>query len=260
MELTYQQLSDFEQFIVARWAYSVGKPVITDAEYTSLLRAMQASFPDNEYVQRSWSSDPCPVDLLKKINREDLIYEVILTDKTESIPSLNTSWEVKSELSNAGPGTVSMKHDGWNVQASYMHGNLVLVSTRGRASDALDVTYLRDMLPKTIPYTEPCKIVMELTVSKANFVTCSRVFNNASPRSAVSTILANPDYFHLLSTNAFDIHGYDLQGRCKFEVLQEWGFNTPDFIKVNNYDEILLAVKELSDREPTYHEPTDGAV
>lgn len=255
------ELSDLETFILARWAYSVGKPIMEDSVYTAYLRAMETKYPDNEYVKRSWSSDPCPYELLKRIGREDLIRDVILTDKTESIPSLNTAWEVKSELGNVkSTGTMSMKHDGWNVQASYYQGRLVLVQTRGRSSESMDVTALKDLLPETVPVLTPCKVVMEVTVSKSNFVVCNRLFGNVSPRSSVATILARPEYFNLLSFYAFDIHGVDLQGKCKFELLQEWGFKTPEWHYVSTYDDILAVLKLLSDHNAEYAEPTDGAV
>ena len=261
MEQVLALLSDREKFIAARWAYSVGEPLMSDAEYTTLLRMMQSTSPNDEYVTRSWSSDPCPVELLQKIKREDLLHKVILSDKTESIPSLNTDWEVKNTLADIdGTGTLSMKHDGWNIQINYYNGHLVLIETRGRSCDAMDVSMLREFVPREIPYLGVCKIVLELTISKSNFVTCARLFNNVSERSAVSTILSKPEYYHLLSFTAFDIHGYPLGKRIKFEVLDEWGFKTPMYYVVTNYEELLLALKELSDAHDSYTEPTDGVV
>jgi len=261
MALTYLQLNDLDKFVYSRWAYSVGEPVISDAEYTVLLNTIASLYPENEYVKRAWSSDPCPVELLKSLGREDLIHKVILADKTESIPSLNTDWEVKSELERvSGKGTLSMKHDGWNIQASYYNGSLVNVNTRGRSSDAIDVTALEEFLPSTIPVSGKCKVVLELTISKANFRTCARLFNNVNERSAVSTVLAKPEYFHLLSMHAFDIHGVYLNGECKFKVLENWGFEVPKYFEVDNYYDILAALAELSNEEPEYPFPTDGAV
>lgn len=261
MALQFNQLSDRDKFIVSRWAYSVGSPFISDAEYTSLLRAMTAVNPEDPYVQRSWSSDPCPTELLKSIGREDLIYKIVLSDKTESIPSLNTDWEVKSTLGSiSGTGTLSMKHDGWNIQVNYYNGEIALVTTRGRSCDAVDVTALRRYLPQTIPFKGPCKVVLELTISKTNFKFCAQTFRNVSERSAVSTILSKPEYYHLLSFTAFDIHGVDLNGKVKFEVLKEWGFNVPMYFVVHNYDELMLALNQLSEAVNDYEQPTDGAV
>lgn len=221
---------------------------------------MKSEYPNSEYVNRSWSSDPCPVDLLKRLGFVDMIHKVTLMDKTESIPSLGSMLEVRSELSNAGPGTVSMKHDGWNIQANYYNGQIIDVHTRGRSCDAMDVSHLKRFLPNSIPAMGSVKVVLELTVSLQNFVRCKNLYNCVSPRSSVRTILAHPESYDLLSCNAFDIHGYQMDKTDKFDVLQSWGFSTPYFIKVNNFTEILGAVQVLSDMVPSYAEPTDGAV
>lgn len=261
MDQVLNNLSDRDKYIVARWAYSVGSPIMEDYEYSQLHRMLCNTMPDDEYVQRSWSSDPCPTELLKAIGRNDLIAKVVLLDKTESIPSLNTDWEVKSELEGiSGFGTLSMKHDGWNIQANYYNGALVTITTRGRATDAVDVSGLTDLFPKHIPVKDKVKIVSELTINKMNFLTCARLFNNVSSRSAVSTVLARPEYYHLLSVTSFDIHGYDLNGKCKFEVLREWGFNVPAYFEVHDYADLLAALEQLSEMNNTYIEPTDGVV
>ena len=57
----FNQLNSLDQFILSRWAYSIGEPIITDPEYTVLLNAVKSEYPNSEYVNRSWSSDPCPV-------------------------------------------------------------------------------------------------------------------------------------------------------------------------------------------------------
>lgn len=261
MESKFTELNNRDKFIISRWAYSVGKPIISDAEYNALLRYMQSNYPDDEYTNRSWSSDPCPLKLLNEIGRNDLVVNVVLGDKTESIPSLNTDYDVKLELGSfQGIGTLSMKHDGWHMQVNYYNGSLVNVRTRGRVSDAINADPLINYVPQTIPAMGAVRVSCEATISKENFKFCANMFGNVSERSAVSSVLARTEYTHLLSLNAFDIFGYDLQGRCKFEVLKEWGFSTPDWLYVKNYDDILTALKELSDRVPFYKEPTDGAV
>lgn len=256
-----KDLNPRDKFILSRWAYSIGQPIISDAEYTSLLRYMEVQFPNDEYVTRSWSSDPCPVELLKLVGKEDMIRQIILSDKTESIPSLNTDYEVKVELHHVNkPGTLSMKHDGWNIQANYYNGKIVNVMTRGRSSDAVDVTRLQSIFPQTIPAMGKIKVVCELTVSKEEYKFCASMFGNVSERSAVSTLLSKPEYHHKLSFHAFDIHGYEMDGRNKFEVLEEWGFPTPMWLNVTDYDSILVALNELSLSNPEYEFPTDGAV
>lgn len=255
------ELLDRDKFILARWTYSLGEPIYSDAEYTRMLQAMLVSNPDDEYVKRSWSSDPCPVELLKRIGREDLIAQVVLGDRTESIPSLNTAIDVQRKLQFFnGVGTLSMKHDGWHMQANYFNGSLVSVQTRGRYKDAINADVLRNMIPDKIPALGTIRVSMEATVGRTNYLFCASHFQSKSPRSAVSTLLANPEYIHLLSVHAFDIFGYDLKERCKFEVLQEWGFPVPKYFKVYNYSDILSCLNELSTFNTSYEYPTDGAV
>ena len=259
MELS--QLSKRDKFILSRWAYSVGAPVMSDAEYNRLLEFMQEVYKDDEYVHRSWSSDPCPVELLKRVGREDLINVVVLADKTESIPSINDTYEFHSVFySIKEPGTLSMKHDGWNIQGNYYNGKLVSLHTRGRYSDAIDASSLSKRFPQEIPVKDKCKVVCELTVSKANFAVCKSLFNNVNCRSAVSSVLARPEYHHLLDFHAFDIHGLKIDRTQKFQVLREWGFDTPLYVYTECYDDIVDGLKELSAANSGYSSPTDGAV
>lgn len=258
--MEYSDLSLMDKFIFSRWTYSIGEPVITNDEYTRLLRAFKENYPDSPYSTQSWSDDPCPTELLNRMGRTDLIRQIILGDKTESIPSLNSEAEVQDTLQEAGYGTMSMKHDGWNIQANYFNGKLVNIQTRGRTRDSVDVTQLADRVPKTVPFSGPVKVVQELTISKENFKTCVKLFGNASPRSAVSTVLARKEHYDLLSMHAFDIHGVALGNKCKFEVLRDIGFDTPMWTFVYGYQDILHALKQLSDAEPSYQFPTDGAV
>lgn len=255
------RLSDIEKYTYVRWAYSVGRPIMSDPEYNLLERTVKGLYPELPICNRSWSSDPCPTDLLLKLGREDLIKAVVLSDKTESIPSLNSDYEFHTTLGNIDEeGTVSYKHDGWNIQANYYNRDIVSVHTRGRNTDSVDVSQLRERFPQKIPFSDKCKVVCELTVSKENFSFCKQNFGNVSERSAVSTLLARPEYFHLLDFHAFDIHGVDLKGRIKFEVLRECGYKTPEYIVTHNFNEIQRALQKLSDANCRYGSPTDGVV
>lgn len=261
MESRFTDLSEFDQLVLSRWAYSIGESIMSDAEYNLLIKAMKEMYPNSPYVNRTWSDDPCPVELLTRLGLQGWIRNVTLGDKTESIPSLNTNADVRKELVDFyGKGTMSMKHDGWHIQANYFNGRLVNMNTRGRIHDAIDANPLISKVPREIPVMGKVRVSMEATISWANFSYCARMFNNVSPRAAVSTILSKPEYVHLLDVHAFDIFGVDLQGKCKFEVLEEWGYPTPMWRYVENYADILRVLEELSEAKPSYPSPTDGAV
>lgn len=255
-------MTDFENYVIARWAYSVGKPIMPDARYTILDRVMKSMYPDNEYTKRTWSEDPCPVELLKQYGREDLIYSVVISDKTESIPSLNNWVELQEEYYTMhGKHRVSFKLDGWNIQASYWNTHLVNVQTRGRSTDAMDASVLRKLLPQRIPVMGKALITMELLIPNADFEWFRKTFHVTSQRAAVSTALANPgagtlDHVKLIA------HGL----RCSMELddmykqLKACGFEVPMCAYVENYDELKNQIKAFSEYKSDYPYPTDGLV
>lgn len=252
-------MTDLEKYIIARWAYSVGKPLITDAEYNILHQLICEKYPNSEYTKRSWSSDPCPAQLLRREGLESLIREILITDKTESIESLNSFIDIQNTYRNLNEtGTISMKHDGWNFQFSYYQGELYHIQSRGRSCDPIVADCLRELVPKCIPEKTNLTIVGEVTIPNSNFPEVQRIFGNKSQRGSVSTIIANPQYVHLAAFHAFDIKGtkkFDM-----FPTLKSWGFNTPDYIVINNYQDLLNAIETLSERKVHYDFPTDGLV
>lgn len=257
--MEFNNLNELEQLILARWFYSIGEPLITDAEYTILLEACKRLHPDNEYIHRTWSDDPCPTELLRKVGREDAIQTIILSDKTESIESINTWSDLAARLQGwTGTGTLSYKHDGWNVQASYYNKQLVSINTRGRSSNAMRVEHLKAIIPNTIPVMGKVKIVMECTIPNSNFGYIRNKYNVRDQRASVSTILAHPEDVDLLQCHAFDIHGYNTQN--KFKTLQDWGFNVPGHIPVFDYTDIHDGVYDLDADYGDYDSPTDGIV
>lgn len=254
-------MTDIVKYIIARWAYSVGQPIMSDAEYTVLDRAMKAKYPKNPYCLRSWSSDPCPVAMLREYGYPQLIRAVVLSDKTESIPSLNSLIEVRTMYESMHtPHSVSFKIDGWNIQASYYNGELVNVQTRGRSSDAMDAESIAPRLPKHIPEMGRVLVVMECSVPDSEFMWFKETFGITSQRGAVSTALANPE--KCLNHIAIHAHGV----RCstvvadKFELLKSWGFEVPMYAWVSNYQELMNQVKAFSLYKEQYGIPTDGLV
>lgn len=253
-------MSDLEKFIVSRWMYSIGEPIISDSEYTLLLAAIRSKYPDNEYVHRSWSSDPCPVDLLKKYGYDWAVKDIILSDKTESIPSINDIATLHSLYCNLNEeSTLSYKHDGWNIQSAYYNGELVNIQTRGRASDAISAEALIEKVPKKISKMGMVKIAAEATVSDYNYRIVKGALNSRSQRGAVSSCLARKDFIKYLDLHAFSILT-DEQVMNPFPQLEEWGFQTPKWCTVRTYDELVKQMHEFSDYAESYGCPTDGLV
>lgn len=254
-------LSEKEKFVLARWSYSVGQPIMSDAEYTRLQHYIQVTYPNDPYLSRTWSEDPCPKELLTRIGRTDLIQNVVLTDATESIPSLNSWADLKAELEFFSyDATLSMKHDGWNTQFNYYNGELLDIHTRGRGGNNMNVQRLQNKVPLTIPVKGKVKVVQEVTTPMYLWPEIHSKFGNANPRNAVHTLLAREGTDMYLQLHAVDIHGMDLNGRNKFEVLKELGFEVPLYHTVSNYSELTYLMKEMSENKSSYVAPTDGLV
>lgn len=240
--------------------YSIGEPIMEDAEYTILYNEVAQEFPDSPYLGRSWSSDPCPIQLLRDNGYGDAIRDITLSDKTESIPSIN-SWALLrslfGELSEAA--TLSYKDDGWNIQASYYNGELVRVQTRGRSSDALSAQALKDNIPQTIPKLGRITVCMEATISNTDYVTVKSMIESRSQRGAVVSCLTRPSMLKYITLHAFSIIG-DEQVLNPFPLLRKWGFNTVEYVEISTYDELLKAMQTLTERLPQYDSPTDGLV
>lgn len=256
-------MNDTEKLIIARWAYSVGEPIMDDPSYNVLLASIAARFPNSPWVNRSWSSDPCPVQLLEKYNYQHLIKKVVLSDKTESIPSLNTLMAVKTEfMSMHQKHRLSFKLDGWNIQATYYNGGLVHIQTRGRSSDAMDANVLKPLLPKTIKIMGQVLITMELVVPNADFQWFKDNYQCVSQRGACSTALANGGL--ALSHIALIAHGIRaseyIEPYTKLSVLSDMGFTTPMSTIVDNYEALMNQIDNMTDLKATYPFPTDGLV
>lgn len=253
-------MNDYEKFIIARWMYSIGEPIIEDAEYTLLLNLIEKEYPDSPYLKRSWSSDPCPKDLLIAYGYSSAIRDIVLSDKTESIPSIG-DWATLADMYRDlnEEATLSYKHDGWNVQASYFNGELVQFQTRGRSTDAMSVKVLEHRIPKTIPKLGRITVCMEATVSDANYAVLKETLGSKSQRGAVSSCLARSEYVDMIGLHAFSIIG-DEQILNPFPMLEEWGFKTVKWITVHNYKELVDGMNTLADELPTYGIPTDGLV
>ena len=52
------------RYILARWCYLMGEPLISDIEYDALERKLRSENPGEEFYFQSWSFDECPRELL----------------------------------------------------------------------------------------------------------------------------------------------------------------------------------------------------
>ena len=70
--LASKRLGDI--FILARYFYRIGEPIISDQVYEKIVAAVKHFRPENlvAYLDRTYDDDPVPIELLKEIGVEPI--------------------------------------------------------------------------------------------------------------------------------------------------------------------------------------------
>lgn len=254
-------MSKVEKFIIARWMYAIGEEFIGDIEYDQLYEELKDLPEVQEYYQHSWSSDTCPVELLKKYGYESAIKKVEITANSESIPSINVLSKAEDFIKYCSyPVRVSMKHDGWNTEVNYYNGKYISSNTRGRkTNEPIYNEVIKHIVPNEIPFKGKVKIVGECTLKKDRWEEYKELTGNKSIRSSVSSVIARGD-FEFIQFHAFKILTGENDITDQYNVLNSLGIQTPRFIDVNNSSELMAAVIKLGKINKVYNAPTDGVV
>lgn len=250
-----------DNYILARWQYSIGAPEMSDMEYNELHRKMQKQYPDNEYVNRVWSEDPCPIELLKRIGREDLYRDISVVFGSESMESLRSDEEVRNVFHNLQEQTrVSYKVDGWNNQVNYYNGKIISCNTRGRATNSKESNVIMSVVPQTIPMLGRVKVIGEASIPNNMWELFKMNYGGNDQRASMSTVVAK-HMVDFTSFKAFNIVSPDNElPRDKYQLLSSWGFKTPRFLMVSNYTQLLSAIQMLSKMDSSCDVLTDGLV
>lgn len=247
-------------YTIARWAYSIGQPIISDAEYDVLQRVMYGNTVAE--TEATWSMEGCPTDLLREYGLDHLVREVVLSgEKSESIVSINSESEARAYYAEREGRLyhVSLKMDGWNMQPWYKNGTYVKTESRGRLRDALDASALSAVLPASIDCEGVQRIYGEAALTAEALRELQRLFpekNYKYRRSAVSGALANAP--HLLTFYAFGFDDDYLDVYEKFEQLKKWGFIVPPHTMCRA-ENVVDTVRMLSDERDDALS-TDGVV
>jgi len=260
MTVTPKDLELMNKYIIMRWQYSLGGSNSDDAVYNSLHDYLKNAYPDWEYVNRDWSSDPCPVELLKEKGLGHLIKNVVTTYRSESMASLRSDDAVAAAFRYLNePTRVSLKIDGWNHQANYFNGALVNVNTRGREATPQESKVVEAVIPKQIPLLGKVKVIGELALSSNRWNEFKELTSTTDQRAAVSTAIARElsEYVEFI---AFNIVSDTQSVEDKYSALREWGFDTPAYLMVSNYDGLLNAVKMLGFIKEKFKCISDGLV
>lgn len=251
-------------FVLVRYFYRIGEPVIEDAEYDRLEGSLRHSGLESasEYLSRSYDDDPIPEALLDEIgvapaaflSRSSLgaLVDSLDDDKSLSMMSVisaDSAYPYFMRLREEKLDFVaSLKTDGVNTKMLYVDGELCLSLSRGR-NDGVGFDYMEGsskVMPQRVPNfsgVKYLKIIGESYVERDSLQYFRDKYDAGKYKtcksSAISMLrtkhsLADYRYLHTLVFYAEGISG-TLTGM--FERLHQEGFETVPYI-LHSWQEI----------------------
>ena len=250
------------QYILARWCYLMAEPYLSDIEYDRIEKKFKEWYPDDIHSKVPWSFDKCPEAILRRANKASLICNPVMGYMAESIYSINNWFELEQRLTSLNQRSrVSYKIDGWNTRVSYFNGHIVDVQTRGRSGNSLSIESCARLFPKTIPVMGRVAVTGEMSIPNDKWFAFKSITGNNDQRASVRTALARGDIDYL-SFNAFKIFAEDSSAidDDQYKTLEQWGFTHPYHMYIENYSQLLRAIKIMSFNNKGYNYLTDGLV
>lgn len=239
-------------YILARYFYRIGQPIIPDYIYEKIDAAAKECRPEAliPYLERDYDDDPVPLDLLQEIGIEPVpiiqkegradLYNYFNEEKSNSIDS-KTNYKdaydffmfyvrMKKDL------MTSLKMDGDNTKSLYLNGNFRLGLSRGRSGNSFDWTdTLAFVMPtKVTNFPDEIKVYSEAYVEKDYLPVLREKYSGSGSsgyvtcKSAAISLLSRPhqpeDYKHLHAVTFFvDGSGCDTLDQM-FDKASEAGF------------------------------------
>ena len=279
LEKLFTEGTPEEIFILARYCYSVGEPIIDDYKYDEYEKYFIQSKILVDYTSRVYDDDPVPVSLLKKYEAEDLLVEFekdvkytpqMSEDKSLSIKALKDIESIyKFFLDNSERELIaSVKGDGWNTQNFYLNGGDYLGSkvrenwdyhalskSRGRHGRSFNITknISKVLLNPVNAKLQSFTVFGEAFVEEEYLPVLRDKYDKdkyKSPRTGASSLLRvshdAEDYKHL------KVMMFRLEGSTDFKTisegidfLEELGFYTVpyDILEPNRFN--LRTLKEF---------------
>lgn len=256
-------MTDLEKFILARYFYRIGEPIMDDAEYEELCLRMKSCPEAAEYLARTYDDDDIPVELLARFgytpaetSTESSLYTQMDEDKSFSIMSAVCSDEAKhffEEKKQLGLDLmISLKMDGNNTKMGYENGKFKIALSRGRRGNAFNLTKtVSKVMPESIPTTQSfMRVFGESYVEESALETLRRSFPDKefkTSKSAAITLLRieYPDWcYEYLKTRVFLAEGLGQTLSEMYDILETEGVDTPPHflikasdIDIDNFDE-----------------------
>jgi len=248
------ELSLEDLYVVARYMYRIGKPIISDADYDLLDREMKTNYPNMaEYYNRTYDDDPEPTELLLQcgispepsvqkssvFNNDD--YDSMNEDKSLSIDSVVSYEEAYLFFENLRnlhlDFVTSLKIDGNNTKTLFKNGQLAMSLSRGRSGNSIDFTdSVKRILPNTlslandrfITYSESYVVpealpILQQKYDDTSYKTCK------SAAISLLRVQHAPEDYQYLKTRVFFVDGVAQKLSDMFPTLERNGLEVPPY-------------------------------
>lgn len=256
--------SSKDKYILARWAYSLGDPIISDSEYNILHKYIKDNKLLPEYTNRTWSEDNCPIELLEKYNMTNLISKVIIMEKSKSLETINTFSDLNYHFGSLNTKTyLSLKEDGFNCQLNFFNGKLVDIHSRGRGNNKhINFNNLKEYITNQISLEGKVKIIGEAVISDKNYEQLKKTKETKSRRMAIRTCLADSELTYLIDFIAFDLWQESKKYTVSeiYNILNINNFKVVPYKIIYDYEQLKNEIKVMSESYNDYPYMTDGLV
>ena len=285
-------LTKEEKYIIARFTYRMGSPILSDPQYDKLEREIKDEGLLPEYTSRTYDDDPIPYDLVNKLNLNHLLDDLMTVSKYSSFIDSTKSLSIQpvtdklevwgfvqdqlNQTEHNCDFNLSLKMDGVNSKALYINGKLEICVSRGRGGNGIDYTKCAiNVLPLEIDTDEKNVIIYtEAFVPEACLPYLRNKYKKEykTPKSAAITMLRVPhdkEDYRFLQMVGIDVEGPDFKTKTdKYTYLKKLGFKIAPNIAIPcsmvdvKYEEFRRVIDKCCDLfyEKTKGMPSDGLV
>ena len=230
-------------YILSRYMYRIGEPLMDDATYDGFERNLKEYDEFKHLTEKSYDDDPIPKELLDKYgigflaisndNKNDYC-KYLDADKSMSIGALYDYREAYNYfMAHTNDRLIaSLKANGINTKSLWIDGEYKATMTRGRATDAIDITQnaYRKLHNLSITHDGNMTLYAESLVDVDKFEELPRnegVFTS-SRMAAISMLRTNYDdeWYKFLQFYFFGAEGLKPTIHETLDYLDECGFNT----------------------------------
>lgn len=264
------EMNYHESYILARYMYCIGSPILTDATYDKLHDILVEKGELKEYTSRCYEDDPVPIGLLEKFGilrlqkettkRDTSFLAEDLSTSIRKVESMEETYQFFKKFRGASK-IVSIKMDGVNIKSEIDKKELKLSLTRGRKAQGFDVTdAMLKLMPKNMFLPGRFVVTGEAFVPQQHLLHFKEKYDSSKHKttrtSALSILRRYQSYddkdFEFLKFYAFYADGLGQTVEEMYKHLEDAGFCVPPYMLLeaepDSYDEFCIWLTEIMDR------------